>query len=172
MFRSSPLSSPSSSATARGTRSPVLFARLQLLAGLAVAAGFSAAPDLATAQSTSVGAVQKGRCQSGYELRVESNANPPYAFCRRITTETVRQYTSYQPCIPPGNYVPSHESTGGALPAGHDRCTGPAGVVTGPGVPCPPTHPNREIRSGQIDRCYQNVTQTNPPQFTNVVLFQ
>jgi hypothetical protein len=171
MFRTNSSTSLASSTSARGTRRPALIARLQLLAGLAVAAGFGAAPDVATAQSTTVGAVQKGRCQSGYELRIENGANPPYAFCRRITTQTVRQYTNYQPCLPPGAYVSSDESPGGALPSGHDRCT-VGGVVSGPGLPCPPSHAQREIRSGQVDRCYRNVTQTNPPQFTNVVLFQ
>jgi hypothetical protein len=127
--------------------------------------------DAARAQATSVNAVEKGRCASGYTLLLNGNSNPPYAYCRRTVNTTVRDYlANYQPCLPPGAYVASDESPGGALPAGHDRCTA-AGLVSGPALPCPPTHAQREIRTNQVDRCYRNVTQSTN-QYVDVTLYQ
>lgn len=140
---------------------------LQLALVLAALGG----ADAARAQATSVNAVDKGRCASGYSLLVNGNSSPPYAYCRRTVNTTVRDYlANYQPCLPPGAYVASDESPGGALAAGHDRCTA-AGLVSGPGLPCPPTHALREIRSGQVDRCYRNVTQSTN-QYVGVTLYR
>lgn len=125
----------------------------------------------AQAQSTNLSAVQKGRCPTGYQLLTNGSANPPYAYCRQTVTTSVRQYTSYQPCPGPGTYQAQYESTGGLLPAGHDRCTGLGGVVTGPGVPCLAPYALREIRSGQFDRCYRMVNEQTQ-RYINLNLFQ
>lgn len=156
-------------AAATAARRPQRARRLALHVALVFAAIGGA--DAARAQATSVNAVDKGRCASGYSLLVNGNSSPPYAYCRRTVNTTVRDYlANYQPCLPPGAYVASDESPGGALPAGHDRCTA-AGLVSGPALPCPPTHALREIRNGQVDRCYRNVTQSTN-QYVDVTLYQ
>jgi hypothetical protein len=140
------------------------------LAGLAFAAlALQLVP--AQAQQTSVQNVQKGRCPTNFVLST-NNSNPPYAYCRRTTTQTVAQFASppYQPCLPPGQYNANDEVPSGTQ-RGRDRCTVLGGVGTGPGLPCPPAFPLLQVRQGQVDRCYRN-TQQSTTTYSNLQLFQ
>jgi hypothetical protein len=125
---------------------------------------------VARAQESSVSEVQKGRCPSGYTL--QTNNTPRYAYCAQTTNQQVQQFSNpaYNPCVPPGQYVSSDEVPNGAN-EGRDRCTVPTGIGTGPALPCPPSHPNVNIREGQRDRCYRMVTQ-QVTQYVNLQLYE